>query len=124
MNTDFAAIGLDMPYRVIISEDPIWFKGGDVNFYTYVKNMPLRFIDPYGYNPIWRIPPWIIEQTCKQIGKWLGKNVGKPDTDVPEEGDDDGDGLPNFEDPDSEYCKINCDKPKENFKKRKYTLVI
>jgi RHS repeat-associated protein len=31
-----------------ISEDPIGFAGGDVNLYAYVRNNPLRFIDPLG----------------------------------------------------------------------------
>ena len=31
-----------------LSEDPIGFKSGDSNFYRYVENNPLTFIDPYG----------------------------------------------------------------------------
>jgi len=31
-----------------ISEDPIGFAGGDVNFYAYVGNNPIRYIDPRG----------------------------------------------------------------------------
>ena len=31
-----------------ISEDPIGFEGGDVNFYAYVLNNPIRFQDPFG----------------------------------------------------------------------------
>jgi RHS repeat-associated protein len=31
-----------------ISEDPIGFAGRDVNLYSYVRNNPLRFIDPLG----------------------------------------------------------------------------
>ena len=31
-----------------ISEDPVRFRGGDVNFYAYVKNDPMNFIDPMG----------------------------------------------------------------------------
>ena len=31
-----------------ISEDPIGFRGGDVNLYGYVKNRPLRYRDPRG----------------------------------------------------------------------------
>jgi RHS repeat-associated protein len=38
-----------------VSEDPIGFLGRDVNFYGYVHNAPLRFVDPTGLrqcNPI------------------------------------------------------------------------
>jgi RHS repeat-associated protein len=31
-----------------ISEDPIGFEGGDVNFYAYVENNPINHIDPDG----------------------------------------------------------------------------
>ena len=31
-----------------ISEDPIGFAGGDINFYGYVRNSPLTFTDPLG----------------------------------------------------------------------------
>jgi RHS repeat-associated protein len=31
-----------------ISEDPIRFDGGDVNFYAYVGNNPVNFVDPLG----------------------------------------------------------------------------
>ncbi|MBI2526320.1 MAG: Ig-like domain-containing protein [Candidatus Rokubacteria bacterium] len=31
-----------------VSEDPIGFAGGDVNFYAYVRNNPLLWIDPWG----------------------------------------------------------------------------
>ncbi|MFZ0061419.1 MAG: RHS repeat-associated core domain-containing protein [Pyrinomonadaceae bacterium] len=31
-----------------ISEDPIGFRGGDINLYSYVNNNPLRFSDPQG----------------------------------------------------------------------------
>ena len=34
--------------RRFISEDPIRFRGGDVNWYAYVKNNPVNFIDPFG----------------------------------------------------------------------------
>jgi RHS repeat-associated protein len=35
-----------------VSEDPIGFFGGDVNFYPYVRNNPLRYRDPQGKDPI------------------------------------------------------------------------
>jgi len=31
-----------------VSEDPIEFRGGDYNLYSYVRNNPVNFIDPYG----------------------------------------------------------------------------
>ncbi|MBI5196251.1 MAG: hypothetical protein HZA10_08005 [Nitrospirae bacterium] len=44
----FAPYGLDEPYRVFISEDPIGFEGGDVNLMAYVGNNPMLLIDPLG----------------------------------------------------------------------------
>ena len=35
-----------------IGEDPIRFRGGDVNFYSYVRNNPIRLIDPFGLRPL------------------------------------------------------------------------
>jgi RHS repeat-associated protein len=35
-----------------ISEDPIRFRGGDVNLYGYVRNNPIRLIDPFGLRPL------------------------------------------------------------------------
>ncbi len=38
------------PYlKRFISEDPIGLMGGDVNYYVYVWNSPLRWIDPFGF---------------------------------------------------------------------------
>ena len=34
-----------------ISEDPLGFGGGDVNFYAYVRNDPDNLIDPFGLRP-------------------------------------------------------------------------
>jgi hypothetical protein len=48
MDIGFAPIGLDEPYRVIISEDPIGFNGGTVNLYEYAGNNPVNFVDLMG----------------------------------------------------------------------------
>jgi RHS repeat-associated protein len=37
-----------------ISEDPIGFKGSDINFYAYVRGDPLRFFDPLGLDVLVR----------------------------------------------------------------------
>ena len=61
MDTGFMPIGLDRPYRVFISEDPIRlrFKAGSkllmvpkmLNLYVYVLNNPLTLIDGTGRSP-------------------------------------------------------------------------
>jgi RHS repeat-associated protein len=58
-----------------ISEDPMGFNGGDVNFYAYVGNNPLGYIDPSGYarkpgktpNNRWPKPP---SNACGNKPKW------------------------------------------------------
>ncbi len=40
-----------------ISEDPIGFRGGDVNLYGYVRNAPSVFTDPLGLAPPSVMPP-------------------------------------------------------------------
>ena len=35
-----------------LSEDPIWFEGGDTNLYVYTKNNPINLTDPTGLNPL------------------------------------------------------------------------
>lgn len=41
-----------------ISEDPIGFRGGDVNLYGYVRNNPVNLTDPQGLKPAsCRCPP-------------------------------------------------------------------
>jgi RHS repeat-associated protein len=69
-----------------ISEDPIGFKGGDINLYGYVWNNPQNWIDPLGlrvetfpnqtpitygsYTPTWR---------DKWLPNWWGYNTGSND---------------------------------------------
>ncbi len=55
-----------------ISEDPIGFGGGDVNWYGYVKNNPLFYKDPMGHNPC--IASWAA--TGSIIGAIAGGGVG------------------------------------------------
>ena len=53
-----------------ISEDPIGFAGGDVNFYAYVGNQPIGFIDPWG---LFRGDPReIVAETTTHILRRLG----------------------------------------------------
>lgn len=35
-----------------LSEDPLGYSGGDLNFYTYVRNLPLMLTDPLGQSPV------------------------------------------------------------------------
>jgi len=48
MDIGFAPIGLDMPYRVYVSEDPQGVNGGDVNLYLYASGNPVMYVDPNG----------------------------------------------------------------------------
>ncbi len=46
-----------------LSEDPPGFDGGDVNFYRYVENAPVSYVDPFGFeklpaNPSGLGPQW------------------------------------------------------------------
>ncbi len=50
INTDSLPIGIDEPYRFLISEDPIGLRGG-INHFVYVRNNPLNWIDPWGLKP-------------------------------------------------------------------------
>ena len=42
----------DPQIQRFLGEDPIGFESNDFNFYRYVWNSPLSFVDPYGYNTI------------------------------------------------------------------------
>jgi RHS repeat-associated protein len=102
-----------------ISKDPIGFSAGDANLYRYVGNNPVNWVDPEGLFGLDTIGRWLGKEAWKQIGKWIGKKA-QPDKglNLPYEGDDDNDGIPNFMDPDSQYCKVNCAKPLEPSKCR------
>ncbi len=52
----FATNGRDAYNRVLISEDPIGFEGGDVNLFRYVGNNPVNWIDPIGLAQIGNRP--------------------------------------------------------------------
>ena len=56
-----------------ISEDPIGFRGGDVNVYAYVRNRPLTATDPLG---LWA--PWFHRQMTRDAAK----NCGMSDADA------------------------------------------
>ena len=94
-----------------LSEDPIGFAGQDQNLYRYVLNNPINFNDSEGTNPA-KIIEWLIKQAWKQLGKIFGKKNDPTTTDGldnPLERDSDGDGEPNFMDPDSPFCRVGCD---------------
>ena len=61
-----------------IAEDPIGFRGRDVNFYAYVKNSPVGFVDPLGlvwesrgtgYHGISNWMRWIFNRVVENIGR-------------------------------------------------------
>jgi RHS repeat-associated protein len=91
-----------------ISQDPIGFRGKDINLYTYVHNNPTNFTDPYGLLGVDTVMKWLLKQATKQAGKFLGKKVSDPinegENRSPEqnqmETDTDQDGVPDFTDPD------------------------
>jgi len=39
-----------------VQPDPIGFEGGDVNWYSYVRNNSTNAIDPTGFSPAWQLP--------------------------------------------------------------------
>ena len=76
-----------------------------------MENNPVNKIDPLG------LLGWdtIIKFIVKQGAKWglkdpLDKITPPLDPSEQEklERDDDNDGIPNFQDPDSPWCKVNC----------------
>jgi RHS repeat-associated protein len=75
----------------------------DSNMYGYVLNNPLSYTDPSGENPI----GWAIRWVIGRIVGWLTGKATQPQW-PREELDDDKDGIPNWQDPDSELCKVNC----------------
>jgi len=63
IDTDFAPYGLDEPYRVFISEDPIGLAGG-INLYAYASQNPLLLIDPWGLDAFQQF----LQDTSKYAG--------------------------------------------------------
>ena len=47
----------DPQIQRFISEDPIGFASSDFNFYRYVENSPVNFVDPTGLCSVWE---WIV----------------------------------------------------------------
>ena len=65
-----------------VSEDPLGFRGGDVNLYGYVGNSPISFIDPLGLlgvgdvvGMIWNAPNTAIGVAWGMIGVPFGAQV-------------------------------------------------
>jgi RHS repeat-associated protein len=50
-----------------LQRDPIGIYGGDVNFYSYVKNNPIKLIDPLGLKPEDEYNPWIENPQIQKI---------------------------------------------------------
>jgi RHS repeat-associated protein len=44
-----------------INGDPIGFAGGDVNFYVYVQNNPVNYIDPDGENFLYKVVDYLLK---------------------------------------------------------------
>ena len=86
-----------------LQTDPVGYFDS-MNLYQSCNNNPVRFVDPYGEFGIgYHILKFIAK---KLMGKWVGslfsELAGDKDTG---EGDTDGDGIPDFNDPDSDYYK-------------------
>jgi len=74
--------------------------------YVFTLNNPVRYTDPSGYNPIGNLIRWLVSRILARLGIKPFER-GWP----AEELDDDKDGIPNYMDPDSQYCKVNCNPP-------------
>jgi len=60
-----------------ISEDPIGFGGGDVNFYSYVGNRPVNVNDPLGlFAPAIAAVPAVAEAVVAGVGIISGMAIG------------------------------------------------
>ncbi|QQR58778.1 MAG: RHS repeat-associated core domain-containing protein [Candidatus Melainabacteria bacterium] len=78
--------------------DPILYETGDLNLYAYVKNDPLNWIDPMGWEPEKKDPP------KKEPIKKEPIKKDPPDTDPPE-------GDPQLVGPGAKPCFHACKKP-------------
>jgi len=74
--------------------------------YIYVNN-PINGFDPYGLLGWDSVVRFLVTHLAKEVAFWLGYEI-KDSNEVPEEADDDGDGIPNYLDSDSKYCRYNC----------------
>jgi RHS repeat-associated protein len=70
---------------------------GSQKLHVYVQNAPTRYSDPLGLLGWDTVIKFLIKQLGKQVGKKLGDDG---DITLGGEGDSDGDGVPDFIDPD------------------------
>ncbi len=76
-----------------ISKDPIGFRGG-INLYSYVKNNPIRYRDPYGLfgwdTVAGKLGPYLVEKIIKKLGSTFLDNITKKIFGDPQAGLDNG----------------------------------
>ncbi|WP_086930361.1 RHS repeat-associated core domain-containing protein [Agarilytica rhodophyticola] len=67
----------DPQIQRFLSNDPMGFISGDTNFYRYVENNPVNFVDPAGYNPVCKAIERKKNKLYKKAIKPLAKVVAK-----------------------------------------------